>query len=85
MPLCIGSVQFLQLTAKEHKNGLQNDVDDDDAGLQWRRMSQVMIVIDSNAATAAVDDAYMDASVAMVVMETTAIPLPTTPVNVIIS
>jgi hypothetical protein len=48
-------------------------------------MSQVMIVIDSNAATAAVDDAYMDASVAMVVMETTAIPLPTTPVNVIIS
>ena len=37
-------------------------------------MSQVMIVIDGNAGTAAVDDDYMDASVAMVVTATTAIP-----------
>jgi hypothetical protein len=32
MPLCLGLIQFLRLAAKEHKNGYQNDVDDDEAG-----------------------------------------------------
>ena len=66
MPLCLSWVQFLRLTTKEHKHGLQNDADDDDAGLQGRRMSRsrVTIVIDGNAATAAVDDANMDPSMA---------------------
>jgi hypothetical protein len=30
MPLCLGLIQFLQLTMNEHKYGLQDDVDDDD-------------------------------------------------------
>jgi hypothetical protein len=32
MPLCLVLVQYLQLAAKERKNGKRNDVDDDDAG-----------------------------------------------------
>ena len=31
-PLCLGSVQILKLAAKEHNNGLRNDVGDDDTG-----------------------------------------------------
>ena len=85
MPLCLSSVQFLQLTTKEHKHGLQNDADNDDAGLQGRQMSQVTIVIDSNAATATIDDDDMDPSVMMGVTTKTAIPLQTAPVNVTIS
>ncbi len=65
MPLCLSSVQFLQLTTKEHKHGLQNDADNDDADLQGRRMSQVTIVIGGNAATATIDDDNMDPTVMM--------------------
>lgn len=48
-------------------------------------MSQVTIVIDGNAATAAVDDVNMDPSMAMGVATMPAIPLQITPVNVTIS
>ncbi len=30
--MCLGLVQSLQLATKEHKNNLQNDMDDDNAG-----------------------------------------------------
>jgi hypothetical protein len=52
-PLCLGLVQFLQFAAKEHKNGFQNDVDDDNAGAT--AMTDVTIAVYNNAATASVE------------------------------
>jgi hypothetical protein len=53
MPLCLGLVQFLQLAAKEHKNGFKNDLDDDNAGR--KATPDVTISVDNNAATASVE------------------------------
>jgi hypothetical protein len=53
MPLCLGSVQILRLVAKEHKNGKQNDMDDEDAGAT--ATTDVTIAIDNDAATASVE------------------------------
>jgi hypothetical protein len=52
-PLCLGKVQFLQLAAKEHKNGSRNDLDDDDAGAT--ATTDVTIAVDNDAATASVE------------------------------
>jgi hypothetical protein len=52
--LCVGLVQFLQLAAKEHKNGYHNDVDDDNTGATVT--IDVTIAIDNDAATATIED-----------------------------
>jgi hypothetical protein len=52
MPLCLGLVQFLQLTAK-HKNSYRNDVDDDDAGTTGT--TDATVTDHNNAATASVN------------------------------
>jgi len=49
----LGSVQFLQLAAKEHKNGYRNDLDDDDADAT--ATTDVTIAVDNDAATASVE------------------------------
>jgi hypothetical protein len=49
-PLCLGLVQFLQLAAKEHKNGKRNDLDDDKAGTT--ATTDVTIAVDNNTAAA---------------------------------
>ena len=53
MPMCLGSVQFLRLAAKEHKNGEQNDLDDGNADAT--ATSDVMIAVNNDAATASVE------------------------------
>ena len=53
-PLCLGSVQFLRLAAKEHKNGKQNDLDDDDADAT-PATTDVTIAVDNDAGTASVE------------------------------
>jgi len=57
MPLCLGSIQFPQLAAKEHHNGSQNDVDDDDTGAT--AMTNATIAVDHIAATTAVSTMMM--------------------------
>ena len=52
-PLCLGSVQFLRLAAKEHKNGKRNDLDDDDTGATAKK--DVTIAVDNAVATASVE------------------------------
>ena len=52
-PLCLGSVQFLRLAAKEHKNGYQNDLDDDDAGAT--ATTDVTIAVNNDTATASIE------------------------------
>jgi hypothetical protein len=48
MPLCLGLIQFLQLTANEHKYSLQDDVDNDNVG--DTATTDVAIAADNNAA-----------------------------------
>jgi hypothetical protein len=47
MLLCLGLIQFLQLTANEHKHGLQDDVDNDNVGNT--ATMDVAIAIENNA------------------------------------
>ena len=51
-PLCLGSVQFLRLVAKEHKNGKRNDLDYEDVGAT--ATTDVTIAVDNDAVTASV-------------------------------
>ena len=53
-PLCLGLVQFLRLAAKEHKNGYQNDLDDDDVG--GTGTTDVTIAVNNNTATASIEE-----------------------------
>ena len=53
MPLCLGSVQILRLVAEEHKNGKQNDLDDEDAGAT--ATTDVTIAVDNDAVTASIE------------------------------
>ena len=83
MPLCLGLVQFLQLAAKEHKNGYQNDVDDDNAGTT--ATTDVTVAVRNDAATATVKDNDMGSSVVIGVTTIVAILQTTDPKNVTIS
>ncbi len=51
--MCLGSVQFLRLAAKEHKNGKRNDFDDDDADAT--ATTDVTIAVDNDDVTASVE------------------------------
>ncbi len=46
MPLCLGSIQLLQLATKEHNNSLGNDVDDEDTGNA--AVTDVMIAVEDD-------------------------------------
>jgi hypothetical protein len=82
MLLCLGLIQFLQLTANEHKYGLQNDVDDDNVGNTV--MTDVAIAVNDDAEPL-VMAAMMGTFKAIAVMVMTTILLTMAPANVTIS
>ena len=82
-PLCLlGSIQILQLAVNEHKNGLQNDVDEDDAG--DTATTDVAIAINDDAAPL-VMTTMKGKPVSIAMTMTTTILLTTAPANVTIS
>jgi hypothetical protein len=82
IPLCLGLIHFLQLTANEHKYGLQDDVDDDDVG--DTATTDVAIAVSNNAAPL-VMATMMGPPEAIAVMVTMTILLAMAPANVTIS
>ncbi len=82
MLLCLGLIQFLQLTTDEHKYGLQDDVNDDNLG--DTATTGVAIAVDNNTAPL-VTAMMMGTPEAIAVMVTTTILLMTAPANVTIS
>ena len=81
-PLCLGSIQILQLAVNEHKNGLQNAVDEDDAG--DTATTDVAIAVNDDAAPL-VMTTMKGNPVSIAMTMTTTILLTTAPVNVTIS
>jgi hypothetical protein len=82
MPLCLGLIRFLQLTTNEHKNSLQNGVDDDNIG--ETATTDVAITINDDAAPL-VMATMTRMPKAITVMVTTTILLTMAPANIIIS
>jgi hypothetical protein len=80
--MCLGLTQFFRLATKEHKNGYQNDVDDDKAGAM--ATIDVMIAV-KNCAAPLVMAMMMGTPEEIDVMVTTTILLTMAPVNVTIS
>jgi hypothetical protein len=82
MLLCLGLIQFLQLTANEHNYGLQDDVNDD--GVGNTATTDVAVAVDNEAAPL-VMATMMATPKAIAVMVTMTILLKMAPANVTIS
>ncbi len=75
-------IQFLRLATKEHKNGSQNNVDDDEAGAMV--MTDVAIAVNNDAAPLVMAMMTGMPKTITVMVTTTILPM-TAPVNITIS
>ncbi len=80
--MCLGLIQFLLLTANEHKYGLKNDVDDDDVG--DTATTDVAIAVNDDSVPLVIAT-VMRTPGAIAVMVTTTILLTMAPANLTIS